>query len=81
MKEQGTDEGRGKSILEDAAMRKLERNWENRVGIEEKWGVLELSQKNNMEKVWNGNPWMRGLDTIRNSSEFSRDALETENYR
>jgi len=73
-------DGRNKALQEDAAMRKLERNWENRTDVEAKWNKLELVQKDKMQVSWNGNSWIRGLDSLRAGNEFTRDALETENY-
>ncbi|GMI03292.1 hypothetical protein TrRE_jg5636, partial [Triparma retinervis] len=73
-------DGRNKALQEDAAMRKLERNWENRTDVEAKWNKLELVQRDKMQASWNGNSWIRGLDSLRAGADFTRDALEMEKY-
>ncbi|GMH76319.1 hypothetical protein TL16_g07035 [Triparma laevis f. inornata] len=72
---------RNRALKEDAAMRKLERNWENRTDVEVKWEKLELIQKDKMENNWRGNSWIRGIDNLRIKDSYSRDALEVESYR
>ena len=79
--EEKISQGRTRALKEDSAMRKLERNWENRTNVEEKWNKLELVQKGKMEIEWKGNSWMRGNDTLRLSSTYTRDALEKDSYK
>jgi len=79
--EEKVSQGRVRALKEDSAMRKLERNWENRTNVEEKWNKLELVQKDKMEGEWKGNSWMRGQDTLRLSNTYSRDALEKDSYK
>ena len=125
--------GRERALKEDAAMRKLERNWENRTNVEDKWNKLELVQKNKLQASWHNNTWVseaseaseasvslskrarhirtplanalasahertrrshrlprlftpclwqvRGYDSLITQDDYTRDALETENYR
>ena len=63
---------RSKALKEDAAMRRLERNWENRTDVESKWNKLELVQKDKMQNSWNGNSWIRGIDSLRVGNDFTR---------
>jgi hypothetical protein len=78
--EKNTHFGRERALKEDAAMRKLERNWENRTNVEDKWNKLELVQKDKLQNGWR-NTWVRGYDSLIISDEYTRDALETDNYR
>ena len=77
-KEEG---GRVKAIKEDAAMRRLEKTWDDRTGGQDTIKRLELTVTDRMQSAFKGNDWVRGIDSLKASGAYTCDSREVENYR